>query len=91
MRYLNFCPPPKVKVKPVREVSRYVQYYETYRTYESKPDRIQKQAEYRSLYNAGRQEYIDCDCGARIKEYCIYAHRKSKRHTAYIQGSGTDT
>ncbi len=31
------------------------------------------------------REFIECPCGKKIRGWCIYAHRKTKKHMRFIE------
>ena len=45
----------------------------------------QQRAEYRRKYRDAKSGFIDCECGSRVRELCIYSHRFSRRHTEFVK------
>lgn len=45
---------------------------------------------YRKQYRAKRSRYVDCGCGARFQELCVYSHKFSKRHTDWVASQNVD-
>lgn len=45
----------------------------------------QQKAEYRRKYRESKSGFIDCECGTRVRELCVYSHRFSRRHTEFMK------
>lgn len=45
----------------------------------------EQKAEYRRKYRESRSGFVECDCGVRVRELCVYSHRFSRRHLEFIK------
>lgn len=52
--------------------------------------RAEYMTEYRKKYREKRNAYVECECGAKFQELCVYSHRFSNRHIEWVkQNEGT--
>jgi hypothetical protein len=45
----------------------------------------EQKAEYRRKYRESKSGFVDCECGVRVRELCVYSHRFSRRHLEFIK------
>jgi hypothetical protein len=80
-RYINLCPEPKKKDTP-KQKPHYHMYRDSYKWYEENRKEFRK--DYNEMYRELKDGDLECECGSVVKELSIYAHRRSKKHLAYL-------